>query len=603
MVLVLLRRLSSDVFAVGYTPRGLPITNRDMKFAIMDELDRRIDMEEPQEQSDARAASGQDSRTSREVPDKGKGRDDGEEGEYSILLYDSSQILTATQDVDSSPISPGEYKRLITVVTNNIVEAISLPIPLEDIPCRGRPRASLADIREAIRTVLIQRGLRELGEDVVCTLAGKDRMGIDEGGERSVPFYTSIEFLTATDLTPSLKVSYEVIYDQEVATMVWVLNHPIPIPGISLPADEVRERLLLEFRLRCWRHAPSQMRARWEDDPEDVYEQRTCEVVVESLGGRPAPDLSHRDSSRMSDASKHERRADERLPIQLRCFRPWTRKGENGILGRQRFSRLRETTSRLWDEQSDLLSQDLTPRLGDLRPRARNLDDRSLSDGDEDRASELGSPFYPSASRASDDFHERKREQDIPRFGLGLGLGRRGLSLSSLRDDRQERESRDASRDQGFEGQRFGGGLGSRLKSRSRDDGFSDAQESRRLRSSGSFGHDSVAQAIRGWGTSGSLDSEWRRRSFGDGSAAQPVRGWGTDGGLRSRLRSRSRDNDFSDAQEPRRLRFGGDLGSGWGRRTVWEDYADAQGRLETFSPRDRERYNDLMDRWWGCGC
>jgi hypothetical protein len=154
-------------------------------------------MGEPREQSDPRAALGRDSRTSREVPDKGKGRDDEVDGEYSILLYDSSEILTATQDVDSSPISPEEYERLIPVVTNKIVEAISLPIPLEDIPCRGGTRASLADIREAIMTVLIQRGLRELGEEVVCTPAGQDDMGIDEDGECSFPYYNSIEFLTA----------------------------------------------------------------------------------------------------------------------------------------------------------------------------------------------------------------------------------------------------------------------------------------------------------------------------------------------------------------------------------------------------------------------
>lgn len=337
------------------------------------------------------------------------------------------------------------------------------------------------------------------------------------------------------------------LYDQEVAKMVRALNRPIPIPGISLPADEVRERLLLEFRVRCWCLAPSLMRARWENDQEDASEQRTYEVVVESLGGRPAPDLSHRDSSRMSDASEHERRADERRPLDLGSSRSWTREGENGILGRQRFSRLREITlrqwengvlgrqpfsrlrdftSRQWDGQGDPLSQDRTPRLSDLRPRARSLDDRSLSECDEDLASELGSPLYRSSSRASDDFHERTREQDRPGFGLGLGLGHLGLSLSSLRDDRQEREVRDASRDWGFGGQRFGGGLGSGSKLLSRDD-------------------------------------------------------------------------DFSDVQEARGSRFGGGLGSEWGRRSFGDYYADAQG-IRDFSPRDRERYDDLMERFWG---
>lgn len=194
----LLRRSPPVVFCAGYTPRGMPITNRDMIFAIMDEHDRRFPMGEPREQSDSRAASGRDSRTSREVPDKGIGRDDGEDGEYSLLLYDSSEILTTTQDIDSSPVSPEEYERLIPVVTEKLLEAISLPIPLEDIPCRGGPRASLSDIREAIMTVLIQHGLRELGEDVVCTPAGQDDMGIDERGECSFPFYNSIEFLTVT---------------------------------------------------------------------------------------------------------------------------------------------------------------------------------------------------------------------------------------------------------------------------------------------------------------------------------------------------------------------------------------------------------------------
>jgi hypothetical protein len=36
------------------------------------------------------------------------------------------------------------------------------------------------------------------------------------------------------------------------------------------------------------------------------------------------------------------------------------------------------------------------------------------------------------------------------------------------------------------------------------------------LRFGGSFGDDSGAQAIRGWGTGGVLGSEWRRRSFCD---------------------------------------------------------------------------------------
>jgi hypothetical protein len=319
--------------------------------------------------------------------------------------------------------------------------------------------------------------------------------------------------------------------------MVRALNRPIPIPGISLSADEVRERLLLELRTRCWCLAPPLMRARWEDDPEDASEQRTYEVVVESLGGRPAPDLSHRDSSRMSDASGYERRADECRPLDLGCPRSWTRKGENGILGRQRFSRLREITSRQWDGQGETLSQDRTPRLGDLRPRARRFDDRSLSEHDEDLASELGSPLYRNSSRASDDFHERTREQDRPGFGLGLGLGRPGLCFSSLRDDRQDRKFRDASRDWGFGGQRFGGGLGSGSRLLSRDDDFSDVQESRGSR-------------------------------FG---------GQGFGGGLGSRLRSRSRDNDFSDDQEARGLRFGGGLGSEWRRCSFWDDYPVTQ--------------------------
>lgn len=153
----------------------------------MDELNRRFPMGEPREQSNPRAASGRDSRTSREVPDKGKGRDDGENGEYSFLLYDSSEILTATQDLDSYLVSPEEIDRLIPVVINNIVEAISLPIRPEEIPSRGGPRANFADVREAIMTVLIQRGLRVLGEDVVCTPSGHDEMGIDEGGECILP--------------------------------------------------------------------------------------------------------------------------------------------------------------------------------------------------------------------------------------------------------------------------------------------------------------------------------------------------------------------------------------------------------------------------------
>jgi hypothetical protein len=74
------------------------------------------------------------------------------------------------------------------VVTKSIVEAISLPIVSEDIPARGGPGGpNFADVRCAIMTVYIQRALRALGEDVVCTPARHDKMGIVKGGECILP--------------------------------------------------------------------------------------------------------------------------------------------------------------------------------------------------------------------------------------------------------------------------------------------------------------------------------------------------------------------------------------------------------------------------------
>jgi hypothetical protein len=100
------------------------------------------------------------------------------------------------QDLDSHPVSPEEFERLIPLVIKSIVEAISLPIGSEDIPSRGGPGggANFADVRCAIMTVYIQRALRALGEDLVCTPAGHDKMGIVEGGECILPFNNSVGF-------------------------------------------------------------------------------------------------------------------------------------------------------------------------------------------------------------------------------------------------------------------------------------------------------------------------------------------------------------------------------------------------------------------------
>ena len=77
---------------------------------------------------------------------------------------------------------------MIPVVIKSVVEAISLPIRSEDIPARGEAGdTNFADVRCAIMTVYIQRALRALGEDVVCTPAGHDEMGPVKGGECILP--------------------------------------------------------------------------------------------------------------------------------------------------------------------------------------------------------------------------------------------------------------------------------------------------------------------------------------------------------------------------------------------------------------------------------
>jgi hypothetical protein len=336
--------------------------------------------------------------------------------------------------------------------------------------------------------------------------------------------------------------------DDELAEMIRVLKRPIPNPGISLPADEIRARLLLVFRRRCWSQAPYRMRAWWVNDSPHTRESGTYEIVRESLGGSVV-----RDSSRM--ASERERRA------------------ERGILGRQGFSKFRDVVS-----------------------KARSMVLLSLDEEDGERAEleelHLGGRPYRGSSRASDDLHGRTYEHMKPRSG-------------ERRDSRDA--SRDVSRDQGprgqrsgggstsgsrpirkkyddisyvleargsrIGGQRFGGGLGSRLRSRSRDNDFSDAEEPRGRPLGGSFGDDSDAQAIRGWGSGGGSGSELSQRSFLD-------------------------DHLVAHQGPPAARNYWPGL-----QRTFWDDVADADGDLETFSYRDRAAYNDGMDRFFGCGC
>jgi hypothetical protein len=346
--------------------------------------------------------------------------------------------------------------------------------------------------------------------------------------------------------------------DDELAEMIRVLKRPIPNPGISLPADEIREILLLLFRRRCWSLAPYRMRAWWVNDSPHTREFRTYEIVRESLGGSVV-----RDSSRM--ASERERRA------------------ERGILGRQGFSKFRDVVS-----------------------KARSMVWLSL---DEEEAAldelHLGGRPYRGSSRASDDLHGRTYEHMKPRSG-------------ERRDSRDV--SRDVSRDRGSRGQRSGGGstsgsrpirkkyddisyvlearrsriggICSRLRSRSRDNDFSDAEEPRGRPLGGSFGDDSDAQAIRGRPHGGSF--------LDDYPVTQASRGWGSGGGSGSELRQRSFLDDHLVVHQgpPAARNYWPGL-----QRTFWDDVADADGDLETFSYRDRAAYNDGMDRFFGCGC
>jgi hypothetical protein len=329
--------------------------------------------------------------------------------------------------------------------------------------------------------------------------------------------------------------------------MIRVLKRPIPNPGISLPADEIRARLLLVFRRRCWSQAPYRMRAWWVNDSPHTRESGTYEIVRESLGGSVV-----RDSSRM--ASERERRA------------------ERGILGRQGFSKFRDVVS-----------------------KARSMVLLSLDEEDGERAEldelHLGGRPYRGSSRASDDLHGRTYEHMKPRSGerrdsrdasrdvsRDRGSGGQRSGGGSTSGSRPIRKKYDdisyvlEARGSRIGGQRFGGGLGSRLRSRSRDNDFSDAEEPRGRPLGGSFLDDyPITQAIRGWGPGGRL--EWRQRSFG---------------------------NDCPDAHQgpPAAARFWPGI-----RRTFWDDVADSWGLLETFSPRDRAEYNDSMDRSFGCGC
>jgi hypothetical protein len=327
------------------------------------------------------------------------------------------------------------------------------------------------------------------------------------------------------------------------------------------------------------------MRAWWVNDSPHTRESGTYEIVRESLGGSVV-----RDSSRM--ASERERRA------------------ERGILGRQGFSKFRDVVS-----------------------KARSMVLLSLDEEDGERAEleelHLGGRPYRGSSRASDDLHGRTYEHMKPRSG-------------ERRDSRDA--SRDVSRDQGprgqrsgggstsgsrpirkkyddisyvleargsrIGGQRFGGGLGSRLRSRSRDNDFSDAEEPRGRPLGGSFGDDSDAQAIRGRPLGGSFlddsDAEAiRGRPLGgsfldDYPVTQASRGWGSGGGSGSELSQRSFLDDHLVAHQgpPAARNYWPGL-----QRTFWDDVADADGDLETFSYRDRAAYNDGMDRFFGCGC
>jgi hypothetical protein len=189
---------------VCYNPRGIPVTTGEMESIIMFELRLRDKFGAQPEQSNPRAASDRDSGTSREVPDQGRGRDDGANSGYSLLLHDSLGILTGTQDLDSSIISPVEFQRLGRVVIKELIDAIDLPVQGEDIPDRGGPRVNFADFRKAVMSVLIQRGLRLLGEEVVCTPEGHDEMGIFKGSECILPLKSFSRFSDCYMRAPQL---------------------------------------------------------------------------------------------------------------------------------------------------------------------------------------------------------------------------------------------------------------------------------------------------------------------------------------------------------------------------------------------------------------
>ena len=371
----------------------------------------------------------------------------------------------------------------------------------------------------------------------------------------------------------------------ELAEMIRVLNRPIPNPGISLPADVIREGLLLVFRRRCWSLAPYRMRAWWVNDCPHTREFRTYEIVRESLGGSVL-----RDSSRM--AIERERRA------------------ERGILGRQGFSRLRDVV--LKARRMVWLSQD-----------EESADLHSLYSG--------GRPCRGS-SRASDDLHERtyehirKASRDVSRDQGSGGQRSGGGSASGSRPIRKKYDDISyvlEARGSRIGGQRFGGGLGSRLRSRSRDNDFSDAEEPRGRPLGGSLRDDSDAQAIRGWGSGEGLGSGLRQRTFSEDYAlTQAIRGWGSGEGSGSGLRQRSFLDDYPVPQASRGWGSGGGLGSGLRQRSFLDDYpvtqasrgprilhgvaydyAAAEELLDDASPRDREEYNDIMDRISGCRC